>query len=368
MSPPLGRERRRFPRYDAAVPAIVRKRGGSSTLVAVDVSRHGAFLRAEGNDTELPPVRQLLQLRFAPPGTPLDVDLDVMCMVARTIPAGDPSGRGPGIGVDFFSLSKEAKAHWERFIAALKVQPMEIRPGGDVNPRVWIQPTRHTGDLPPAGEANRTQQPQREAGKGVVFLRFATREAVEAFARTELPKGTLFLRTPLLKDVGENVEVVVVHPETDDEFRLEGTVVGRVVGSPADASGLHILLRAVTASTAQDLAAFAETGVEVVAVGTPISAQLLALEQAVEREPDTAEALEALGAYLLEHDNDLGGALTALTRALVLMPSMVSIHASLARAYRQIGDASRVRAHERVAAALLTLQEELRHHLDATSE
>ena len=52
--------------------------------------------------------------------------------------------------------------------------------------------------------------------------------------------------------------------------------------------------------------------------------------------------------------------LEAGTRALVLGPSVVSIHASLARAYRRIGDMVKVRAHERVAEALLLMQDKMR--------
>lgn len=421
-----GRERRRFPRYEIEIPVLLRKRLGDLHLVTADVSRHGAFLRTD----QPAPLRQLVQLRFSLPG---HGDIDAMCMVARWLRLENP--RGPGMGLDFFALSKEAKISWERFVADLRARDSAVNFGfddpsrtaatlslslsvpaattatvgpdgmpdwlatnsisGDVKPRHTTMPasTASTvpalpgqaliamGPAPASAAAAATWLPQAstspvapppppndddlpiariELESSVVILRLPDRDQLRGFVANEVERGGMFLKTPLQKEVGEKIDVVIVHPESDDEFHLDGTVVRRVVAGPAEARGLGIFFRALSADGHERLLDFVESGVEVIEVGTPLSARQLELEAAVTLEPDSAEAQEALGTFLLDEEGDLGGALTALTRALILGPSQVSIHASLARAYRRIGDPSKVRAHERVAEALMMFQDRLK--------
>lgn len=194
----------------------------------------------------------------------------------------------------------------------------------------------------------------------IVMMRFPERDQLRGFVANEVERGGMFLKSPLVKEVGEKVDVLLVHPETEEEFRLDGTVVRRIITGPAEARGLGIFFRALTPEQNAQLTEFVESGIEVVELGAPISQRQIELEANVAREPDSAEALEQLGTYLLDEEGDLGGAFTALTRALVLGPSQVSIHASLARAYRRIGDPVKVRSHERCAEALMLFQERMR--------
>jgi hypothetical protein len=202
----------------------------------------------------------------------------------------------------------------------------------------------------------------------IVMMRFPDRDQLRGFVANEVERGGMFLKTPLIKEVGEKVDVLLVHPETEEEFRLDGTVVRRLITGPAEARGLGIFFRALSPEQNAQLAEFVESGIEVVELGSPISQRQVELEAAVAREPDSAEALEQLGSYLLDEEGDLGGALTALTRALVLGPSQVSIHASLARAYRRIGDPVKVRSHERCAEALMLFQERMRIRMGVGDE
>ncbi len=421
-----GRERRRFPRRDVEIAVFLRRKTGDVRLTTCDVSRHGAFLRTE----QALPLRQLVQLRFRLP----DGEIDAMCMVARWLDADHP--RGPGVGVDFFALSKDAKNAWERFLHELRerdaaqgfdvahtptgtvalppnvgVPLPEARPAApattpaaqlalaqrasgaaptippvpkDDDPADWMAPSsldpnaRRRASTPPKPAVtaptpvpavfSRAQPPpppddDSRLEPSMLMLRLPDQAGVEAFIENEIERGGMFLKTLLMKEVGQKVEVVLVHPDTDEEFHLPGTVVRRVMTGPAESRGLGIFFRALPPEAHERLRAFAESGVEVVELGTPITPRQVELEAAVAREPDSAEALEALGSYLLDEEGDLGGALTALTRALVLGPSQVSIHASLARAYRKIGDAVKERAHERVAEALMLHQDRLKVRL-----
>lgn len=381
-----GRERRRFPRFDVEIPVFVRRKTGDVMLHTADVSRHGAFLKS---DTPYP-VRQLIQLRFRLPD---HSEIDAMCMVARWLP---DSPRGAGVGVDFFALSKEAKNAWERFIADMRVRDNAAgfetvhTATGTValppNVGVPLPPGVSSSRTPrfDAPSANATPSPTSPSltpsltpsprppppppdddnvfsdSGSVMMLKLPDVAAIHAFIQNDIGRGGMFMKTPLMKDVGEKIELVLVHPESDDEFHLDATVVRRVVHGPVEQRGLGIFFRALTPQAHQALVEFADSGVEVVELGQPIAQRQVELETAVAREPDSAEALEALGTYLLDEEGDLGGALTALTRALVLGPSQVSIHASLARAYRKIGDHVKVRAHERVAEALMMFQNKMK--------
>lgn len=393
MSPPGSpRDQRRFPRYAAQIPVMLHRHGTDLTITTGDVSRHGAFLRTDENL----PARQLVQLRFRCAGFG---DVDAMCMVARVVGRDHPLGRG--VGVDMFALSKEAKNTWERFIAELRTRSELQEPGaptaapapsarpattaaGGFPPGELVLPRTTTpfgrvsplalgaamAPPPPAGAppaaagpaaANALDEHGRASAPGsVVMMRFPDTAALRVFLSTDLERGGTFLQTPLVKEVGQKVDLVMVHPETDDEFHLEGTVIRRVITGPAEGRGLGIFFKALTPTMRDSLEDFALGGVEIVDLASVVTDRQLELEAAVAREPDSAEALEALGSYLLDEANDLGGALTALTRALVLGPSVVSIHASLARAYRRIGDQVKVRAHERVAEALMLMQDRMR--------
>ncbi|MBI1948794.1 MAG: PilZ domain-containing protein [Deltaproteobacteria bacterium] len=386
------RDQRRFPRYAVQIPVLVHRRGSDVTITTADVSRHGAFLHT----TERLPLRQLVQLRFRCPGVG---DVEAMCMVARLVGAEHP--RGPGAGVDLFALSKDAKKAWEHFIAELRAHdtfhdatiatvpgsapPLPVSGQGAKGHPDWLinrpilaealprtsTPFARVSALsvgteaapapPPAAIAPSVDEHGRATTHGsVVMMRFPDVSTLRYFLTTDLERGGTFLHTPLVKDVGQKIDVVMLHPETDDEFHLEGTVIRRVISGPDDTRGLGIFFKALTTATREQLEDFAAGGIEVVDLANVVTDRQLELELAVAREPDSAEALEALGSYLLDEANDLGGALTALTRALLLGPSVVSIHASLARAYRKIGDTVRVRAHERVAEALLHMQDRLR--------
>jgi Tfp pilus assembly protein PilZ len=241
---------------------------------------------------------------------------------------------------------------------------LEIESGPPMVPP-WTPPEPPEPEIISEESAAPPHPPDDEVGAqmaqgSVLMLRLGSRENLQRFIENEVERGGLFMKTPLVKELGDKVDIVLVHPESDEEFHLEGTVVRRVITGPADQRGLGIFFKALSPESHAKLVDFVDSGIEVVELGQIVSDRQLELEAAVAREPDSAEALEALGSYLLDEEGDLGGALTALTRALVLGPSQISIHASLARAYRKIGDQVKVRAHERVAEALMFFQDKLK--------
>jgi hypothetical protein len=324
------RENRRFPSYAASIPVLLKRKGVAATLVTSDVSRHGAFVLTDDARGE----RELVQLVFRTPAG----DVDAMCMIARVIRPG--AGRPPGLGVDLFALAKDAKDRWESFVRDLKVRGV----GGPVPA--------------PAPEPATRREHVRHAACFLVKLRDKG-ELVE-MATKDIGRGGTFLRTPLLREVGEVVEIVLVHPETDDEYRIDAMVVRAVDHDTPSERGLGLRFAALDAEQTARLHAFIDTGVEAVElVVDKQAARIAELRNAVAAEPDSPDAHEDLGQALLEA-KDWAGAVDALVRAMVLAPSSPEIHLALSAAYQALGDVARAASHERVAGALTMYRADLR--------
>lgn len=329
----MSRENRRFPRFAVSIPVLLKRKGVVQTLVTSDVSRHGAFILTDDARGE----RELVQLVFQTAAG----DVDAMCMVARVIRPG--SDRPPGLGVDLFALAKDAKDRWEAFVHDLKVR-------GAAGPSTKPAP-------PPPAPATRREH-VRHAACFLVKLRDKG-ELVEMVTK-DIGRGGTFLRTPLLREVGEVVDLVLVHPETDDEFHLEAMVVRAIDHDVPSERGMGLRFAALDAPTTAKLHAFIDTGVEhVELVVDKQAAQIAELKNAIVADPDSPDAHEDLGQALLEA-KDYAGAIDALVRAMVLAPSGPEIHLALSAAYRALGDVARGAAHERVAGALTMYRTDLR--------
>lgn len=326
------RDRRRFPRVEIAIPVVIRRRGDTERLVTRDVSRHGAFVRTDQPRTE----RELVQLAFV---LPTGESLDVMCMVARSIPPALADARGPGMGVDFFALSKEAKDRWDAFVRDVSL-PL-------------VRGTRVPPPPPPDDDVDEAPVRREHVRFDACFLvRMKDKAGLREFLTRDVSQGGMMLKTPLLRDVGTRIGLILVHPETDEEFALEGTVVRQVQSDEPKDRGLGIRFEGLDTERQQRLARFIETGVEALEVQEqPDAGALLELQRACEEEPDVAETHEALGVFLLER-GDLSGAVLALSRALLLAPDAASVHEALASAYLELGDVARASAHERVFVGL----------------
>jgi len=337
----VGRERRRFDRIEASIPVVLKRGGAQVPLLTGDVSRHGAFIR-----TDAPcPERELVQLVFELPGTHA---LDVMCMVTRSIPPARAGARGPGMGVAFFALSKEAKDLWDRWVLAATRRG---RPVPDELPLV-------TGELvlpPPALALDdvaplplRREHPRHQA---CFLVRLADRAALHELVTRDISEGGTFISTPLRKPPGEQVTLVLIHPETDDQFPIPGTVV-RVDDGLNGARGLAVRFDPLDEETRARLEEFIDTGIETLEIlDDPRKARVAMLEAEVRRAPEDPALLEELGVARLDAD-DVAGAVEALTQAMLRSPSMPGIHRALSDAYAVLGDDVRARAHQRVSICL----------------
>lgn len=339
------REQRRYPRYEAAVTCTLKLREGPLTLLTADVSRHGAFLR-----TDAPrPERELIQIHFATPVGPVDA----LCMVVRRYPLESPGARGPGMGVDFFAISKDAKDLWDTFVADLKIRrgtALLSPPAGAPTPPA---PEREADRRPLPKTASRAPVERQHVRQKACFLvRMADKSRLRDFLSTDVSQGGMFLRTPVLRALGDLVEMVLVHPETQEEFPLTGHVVRVVEHDDQRRRGLGIRFEPLTGERLEQLVTFIETGAAALrALEATGEHRLVELQKKAAEEPSSADTQLAMGVTLLER-GDVAGAVSALTKAVVLAPDRVEVHRALEVAYRIITDEGRARAHARVAEAL----------------
>jgi hypothetical protein len=231
VSTPPTKDQRRSPRYRHDLVVELHEKQRTRKLHAVDVGRHGLFLVTD----DPPHERHLVQLTVHLPEGPIKAAASVM----RTI---KHDARVDGVGVQFFALSGDAKQRWDDFIFALQrttppmgvplpalAKGMESPPNTDPEHRARSTPSTVTSQPPthPHPPATTSLPPQvgGAGNAGATFLvKLKSVERLKDFAETHLKAGGTVLFTPVLRAEGEVVTLIVVHPKTDEEFRLPGFV------------------------------------------------------------------------------------------------------------------------------------------------
>jgi len=314
----MARERRRYPRFVTALPVLVKERQGAAQLLTADVSRHGAFIL-----TDSPwPERELVMLSFQlPDGEPLEL----MGMVARRV-RRDACAERPGMGIDFFALSAEAKERWDKFILGLANQPVEPR----------------EAETPPAPAPTRRRHPRRVS---CFLVRLKDKERLREFYTRDLSGGGMFLKTPVPQQVSTQVELILVHPGTDEEFQLAGRVVRTVEGPALSDRGVGIAFEELPAEREASLLTFIETGVNYLERLDGTRAERVSmLRRAVQAMRDVPVALVKLGEALL-HEVETEAAVEALRYALEVDPHHLDAHRGLYKAYTMLDDPEHAREH-----------------------
>ena len=176
------KEQRRGRRYRYRLPVDIHSQSGKKRLWTHDVGSHGIFLLMK----EPPRERHVLKLTVYLPEGPVGT----IAHGTHTSPRG--------MGAQFFALSRDAKLRWDRFLAEL------------------------------AGEKLPTANPSDDgdgAQSATFVVKLKTTQALEEFVQHCVSAGGTYLRTPVLKEVGSSVTLTMVHPATEREFPLAGTVV-----------------------------------------------------------------------------------------------------------------------------------------------
>lgn len=228
------KEQRRSQRIRHDLVVELHDKNGARTVHAMDVARHGLFL-ATGQ--QAPRERHLVQLTVHLPDGPIKA----AASVTRTL----KNDGVDGVGVQFFALSDEAKQRWDEFIFDL--QRSLSSPG---------RPAASVASLGPSFGPPSTRE--AAASQGATFLvKLKNVERLKDFAATHLASGGTVLFTPVLRLPGEVITLVVVHPKTDEEFRLPGIIHKAHEDRP---KRLEIHFHGITPALLRSFDAYVETG------------------------------------------------------------------------------------------------------------
>lgn len=329
--------RRRVQRIDCGLMVSLKDKHGVTELQTTNVSLHGVHIITD----HPPPVRQLVQL---------NIDLgsfgavEVMGMVAwhRYGDEDAPDGDGlPGMGIEFFAMPGEDRDSWTRFVHALR----EAGETGASAPSVAQKPPTEIPKSPvgppPLPEAALKPPPVRRKHPRFIscfMLQIRTKELLREMYTRDISVGGMFINTPSPERVNKDVQLVLVHPATKEEFQLAGQVVRVQQDGIVKDRGVALKLPPLPPEREAALLAFIESGVNFLQTedGYEMSRQVL-VDRTIELVGDSPQGLLLLGQSLLK-TLDLDDAMVVFRKAVVLSPDDPNIYKSLHEAALLQGD------------------------------
>lgn len=190
-----------------SLPVVMKGARGAENTLTANVSAHGL---AVFTDTPLA-LRQYVELELKLP--PDGQSISVTGVVTRIIgQLEDPAGLlHPGVAFDFYLFDQHGRSAWRAFLERLE--------RGAPAALVTSAPP------PPLASPALARSGSETVDSGATFL-IKPRDVgrLWSFFRGELGSGRVRIETPILKPIGTPVEVVVIHPETQEEWALPGKV------------------------------------------------------------------------------------------------------------------------------------------------
>jgi Tfp pilus assembly protein PilZ len=236
-------EKRRDKRYRYQMPAVLVRGTREARLLTGDVGYRGLFLRTD----DPPPLRQLLQVKLKLP--PTEDELTLHAMAVFVVPAG-AAGRAPGVGLQLYAMSGEARQQWERFVRwVAKTHPESLE--------APVKPVATVLDA-----VNRQFPRVRRA----LSVRAQSIRDLQPLVTEDVSRGGMFLRTGLDVAIGSELRLLVTHPLTGHTFAVD-TVVRRRVDHPPERAGLGVELFGLDETRREEFAALAELDEESIEEG-----------------------------------------------------------------------------------------------------
>ena len=195
----LGREQRRSRRFRVELEVELHEKSGSRRARTLDVARHGMFIALPTP----PHNRHLVQLTIHLPAGAIRA----AATVTRVLP-------GEGFGVQLFALADEAKRAWDAFSSALMNPGTQKASTAGAPPYGSSAPPHPTASTPPV-----------RTSSGTFLVKLHSVERLRDYCREHVAVGGTVLFTPVLAAPGTSVTLAIVHPLTEEEFLLNGTVV-----------------------------------------------------------------------------------------------------------------------------------------------
>ena len=188
---------REAPRVEVALDVFLQTVDGDVPCKTRDASYEGVFIVQQ----DPLPLRKLIRFRTRIPET--GEDLQMLGLVAHTVnaTAAAEHERDPGMGIQLFSLGSDTRQKWRDYIDQLY----------HANP-----------------EARRTLEKSRRPS---IRVRIPNADIMKRFRTVDAPRGELFVRTPDLHPEDTEVDCVITHFRTGDEFVLPAVVLECVEGN-----------------------------------------------------------------------------------------------------------------------------------------
>ncbi len=217
-------EQRVDKRFRAQVRVTLRYGRSAQELVTEDVGYRGVFLR-----TEAPPeLRQLARLEIALPDT--GERLTVHGMAVHCVAVGNPSGRVPGVGVQFYAVDKATHTAWAAFIHRIE----KAHPEREVK-----RPARR----PSANDAYEPARPSMPGPRAELELELHSVEELRTLYARDITQGGMFIVTDLVLAPGTPLHIDVVHPLSRAVFTLDAEVTRGSI--PGEMPGLAVVFENV---------------------------------------------------------------------------------------------------------------------------
>lgn len=194
-------ERRDGVRHPRDIEVELHVRKERRRLRTSDVSRHGLFVVCD----DPPPLAHALLMTVR-----LDSgSFDAMATVARqVVRRHDHNG---GAGLRYFCLGAPARARWDEFISAVERPTLRARPRSTAAGACFLIQPRDAGAL------------------------------LEFFEKIVLARSVVFV-TPALRQIGAAVQIVLVHPLSNDEMAFDAEVAS---WSPDDPMRMGVRMKPV---------------------------------------------------------------------------------------------------------------------------
>jgi hypothetical protein len=221
--------------------------------------------------------------------------------------------------------------------------------------------------------------PALNEGRPNFVLRLPTYDQLREFYQRDVMRGEMFLRTPVLRSIGEDVDVRLLHPRTGEEFALLGTIRGLSMGAPGTPRGMTLDLAPLDPARHRAFQTYLEKAAPAVALAPappaqaqPIAAPSMvdpfagagaasvpvapaarvdpadpnhALRQALANHPDDFDARLHLGCKLAHERATAAEAVILLRAVLDEEPQHSLAHSSMALALALLGDSEKASQH-----------------------
>ncbi|MCA9548838.1 MAG: PilZ domain-containing protein [Myxococcales bacterium] len=242
-----GANRRRFERYNIRIAAVLMRGRSATPTHTEDVSFTGLFLRT----MEDVPLRQLVRIKLMPPGE--NEELQLMGMAVHRVPPG--GRRPPGVGVLLYGIDPSTRARWESMVQRVRMGVHSAPARTAAPPPVPAPAAPAPASAPPVpSSADLPYHPE-------IRVRVPHIQALRTIASRDLARGRTVVGTALFLAPGTEVRLILVHPDTAREFRLDGRVRRQV--RKGTATGLDVELSGVDEALLRRVEEFVEDEVHV---------------------------------------------------------------------------------------------------------